>query len=266
MKVYVLDNGYLECDSNQMVAMDTCATVDDKAPVHKWIKIPVYSVLIDHPQAKILFDTGCHPDAMKGRWPKGLTSVFPHFATEDQQLVNQLKKAGFAPKDIDIIVQSHMHLDHAGNLELFTHADVYVHKADFEFGLRLVHQNPDPATHGAYVKADLEVPCKFHMVEEDFELVPGVEVITLPGHTPGVLGVMVHLDQSGTLIFPMDAVYQSGNLGPPARLSGIVYDSISFLASIEKVRKLAKKYNAQVMFSHDIDFFATMKKAPEFYE
>ncbi len=265
MKVFVLDNGYLECDSNHMVAMETCATVANKSPTHNWIKIPVYAVLIDHPEAKILFDTGCPANAMKGYWPEYLTSLFPYFHSEDQRFEKQLQKAGVTAKDIDIVVLSHMHLDHAGNLGLFTHADVYVHRDDFTFGLRSTHTNPDRITHGAYIREDLQVPCKFKLVEDDFELLPGLDVVTLPGHTPGVLGIVVKLDQSGTLIFPADAIYQCANFGPPARLSGIVYDSVAFLSSIEKARKLVKKHNAQLMYSHEMDFFNTMKKAPEFY-
>ncbi len=266
MKVYILSNGYLECDSNQMIAMSTVGTADDHTPRHQWIKIPVYQVLVDHPAGKILFDTGCHPEAMNGRWPEGLWKAFPYTYTPEERLENQLKKIGFTPKDIGTVVQSHMHLDHAGNLGLFTHAKVYVHRKDLEYGLLLTHQNPNPATHGAYVKADLEVPCHFIPVDEDLELLSGVRLITLPGHTPGVLGLVVSLKNQGTLIFPADAIYQSGNYGPPPRLSGIVYDNMAFLASIEKVRKLAQRENARVIFSHDIDFFRTLKLAPEYYD
>ena len=52
MKVYVLDNGWLECDANWMVAFSSLATLQDKGCTHKWIKIPVYAVLIDHPEGK----------------------------------------------------------------------------------------------------------------------------------------------------------------------------------------------------------------------
>ncbi|MBC7344041.1 MAG: N-acyl homoserine lactonase family protein [Clostridia bacterium] len=266
MKVYILNNGYLECDLNQLVANGTIGTVDDKTPAHKWIKAPVYVVLVDHPQAKVLYDTGCHPDAMKGYWPEALWKAFPYYGQAEHRLENQLKKVGLVPKDIDIVVQSHMHLDHAGNLSLFTHADVYVHKEDFAMGLISTHSNPDPSTHGAYIKADIEVPCRFKTITEDTELLPGIELISLPGHTPGVLGMVVKLKNSGMLIFPSDAIYRRENYGPPGRFSGIVYDSISFMKSIEKVRALATKGKGQVMFSHDWDFFQTMKLAPEYYD
>ena len=65
MKLYILDNGFLECDQNWMVAMSVLVTKDNTNPRINWIKIPVFAVLIDHPDGKILYDTGCHPDAMK---------------------------------------------------------------------------------------------------------------------------------------------------------------------------------------------------------
>ncbi len=267
MKVYILDNGYLECDSNWMVAMSSIGTVDNPNAPAKWIQIPVYCVLIDHPQGWVLYDTGCHPDAMKGYWPKGLCTVFPYYYSEDQLLVNQLAKVGVKPEDIKTVVISHLHLDHAGNLHLFPHADVYVDKLDFQNALLMTHANPDPATHGPYIKEDVvKNPISFKIITEDMELVPGIRLIQLPGHVPGQLGMVIKLDKEGTLIFPMDALYQATNYGPPVVLSGIIADSVSFVNSIEKVRKIAKQENAKVMFSHDMEFYKTMKLAPAFYE
>lgn len=266
-KVYILDNGWLECDPNWMVSFSTLATLKQKECQHQWIKIPVYMVLIDHPEGRILYDLGCHPDAMNGYWPEGMVDVFPYYHQPEQTLVEQLKLLHLTPKDIPTVVLSHMHLDHAGNLHLFEHADVYVHQKDFSYGQTLVHLSSAKEKHGAYIKADLEVPVKdFHLVEEDFELVPGVEIITLPGHTPGLLGIIVHLEHEGSLIFPQDAVYTRVNYGPPAKASGIMHDSVAFFASIEKVRAYEKKYQAKVMFSHDMEFFKTIKKAPAYYE
>ena len=268
MKAYVLDNGWLECDSNWMVAMSVGGTASDPTPAVNWIKIPVYAVLVDHPDGKILYDTGCHPEAMAGYWPEGLREIFPYYFREEQAFERQLALAGATPGEIKTVVMSHMHLDHAGNLRLFPGADVYVHRRDFEYGQTLTHQSPDPAQHGAYVKADLEAPVKqYRLVEGDCELAPGVELVDLPGHTPGLLGLVLHIEKSGTVIFPQDAVYQRANYGPPAKASGIVHDSLAFFRSIEKVRALQRKHNARVMFSHDMEFFEnSIRRAPDCYE
>ncbi|MBZ9626014.1 N-acyl homoserine lactonase family protein [Clostridium sp. FP2] len=267
MKVYVLDIGWLECDKNSMVAMSVTATKSNKSPKCEWIKIPVMAILIDHPDGKILYDVGCNPKAMEGYWPEWLREAFPFYKTDEQDLQKQLALCDTKPEDIKTVILSHMHVDHAGYLDLFKHADVYVPKADYEHALTLVHLCPDSAKHGVYIKEDLEVPVKqFHLVEEDFYIADGIEIISLPGHAPGVLGIVVHLEREGTIIFPQDCIYTSENYGPPAKASGIVFDSIAFFNSIEKVRKLQKKYNAKVMYAHDMEFFKTLKHAPEYYE
>lgn len=266
MKVYILDNGWLECDENNIVAMSIIGTTENKKPTISWIRIPVFSVLIDHPDGKIIYDLGCHPDAMKGHWPNSIQKLYPYFYNENQDFQKQLALTDTKPEDIKTVVLSHMHMDHIGNMHLFKHADVYVHRKDFEQALVSVHLSMDQEKHGAYAKGDLEVPVKqYHLIENDFELTKGIDIITLPGHTPGILGLVIKLGKDGVLIFPQDAIYTARNYNPP-RSSGVVYDSLSYFKSIEKVRCLASKYNAKVMFPHDMDFFKTMKIAPEYYE
>jgi N-acyl homoserine lactone hydrolase len=252
MKVYILNNGWLECDANWMVAMSVVGTKGNPHPAAHWIKIPVYAVLIDHPEGKFLYDTGCAPTA-----PNDASSVFPYDHGEDQTLTKQLALAHTRPEEIKAVILSHTHFDHAGNIGLFKHAELYVHKWEIERA-----QPP-----GVSVKLDLEsLGKRCHRVEKDGEIARGVTLITLPGHSPGVLGLMVELKNEGTLIFPSDAIYTRANYGPPAKLSGIVYDSLSFLESIEKVRRVATKHGAKVMFPHDMEFFKTLKTAPECYD
>lgn len=65
----------------------------------------------------------------------------------------------------------------------------------------------------------------------------------------------------------MSVVGTRGHPHPTARWIKIpVYDSLSFFTSIEKVRSLAKKHDAQVMFPHDMKFFKTLKTAPRYYD
>jgi glyoxylase-like metal-dependent hydrolase (beta-lactamase superfamily II) len=148
MKLYVLDNGWLECDANWMVAMSVVGTLKDKTPQTKWIRIPVYAVLIDSPEGKVLYDTGCHPEAMAGYWPPCLRSIFPYYHNPDQLLLRQLELAGTAPEEIRTLILSHMHLDHAGNAHLFRNAEVFVHRKDYAYGKSLIKSSPDPADHG----------------------------------------------------------------------------------------------------------------------
>lgn len=266
MKLYILNTGYVESDKNNVVACSTIGTYSQPKVTNEWIQLPVMAFLIETAQGYLLYDTGSNPDAMKGYWPKNLQEIYPLHQKKEERLERQLALCGVKPEDISTVVLSHLHLDHAGNLCLFPHADVYVSKADFFQAQAQVRMNPDPLTHGGYVKRDLDVTVKqYHMVEEDFELLPGVEIINLPGHTPGLLGLVVHLE-SGVYILPQDCVYTSEIFGPPAKASGLLYDSLSYFSSIEKVRRLQKKYHANVIFAHDADFFKTLKTAPAYYE
>lgn len=265
MRIYVLDMGYMSADKNLVIANAVTADCNHQVVESQWIKVPQIAFLIETVDGYVLYDCGPHHEAMKGRWNPQIQESWPLTQSEEQRFINQLRLCGVKPEDINTVIISHMHQDHFGNIELLTHADVYVPKADFMYAQTLVHLNSDRRTHEGYVKQDLETYVKeYHLVEEDFELLPGIEVINLPGHTPGLLGIVVHTDNN-TYIMPQDACYCSELYGPPARLSGTFYDNIAFLKSIEKVRKLQKKYNANVIFSHDAEQFATLKKAPQYY-
>ena len=88
---------------------------------------------------------------------------------------------------------------------------------------------------------------------------------TCPGHTPGLLGLVVHMENS-TFILPQDAVYTSEIYGPPAKMSGLLYDSLAHFQSVQKVHDLEEKYNGKVVFAHDYEFFQTLKTAPHYYD
>ena len=265
MKLWFLNTGYLETDKNNVVGCSVIGTYSHPHIQNEWIKLPVMTFLIETEDGYILYDTGSNPEAMNGYWPQNLQEIYPLYQKKEERLENQLALCGVKPEDIKTVVISHMHLDHAGSLYLFPHADIYVPKQDYEYAQVMVHKNPNPATHGGYVKADCEAPANYIMVDHDMELAKGVEMVCLPGHTPNLLGLIVHLD-SQTIILPQDAVYTVEIYGPPAKASGFLYDSIGYFKSIEKIRKLQKKYNARVIPAHDWEFFQTLKMAPEFYE
>ncbi|MDR1835458.1 MAG: N-acyl homoserine lactonase family protein [Fusobacteriaceae bacterium] len=267
-KVYILNTGYLETDKNNVVGGWTVGTKDTPYVKNEWIKLPVMAFLIETDDGYILYDTGSNPDAMKGYWSKVLQQIYPLYQKPEEELDKQLALCGVKPEDIKTVVISHMHLDHAGNLQLFPNTTVIVPKADFYAGQAQVKLNKDPNTHGGYVKGDMDRYVGQYVLADgdvDFELVPGVEVINLPGHTPGLLGLVVHLPNQ-TMILPQDCIYSSEIYGPPARLSGLCYDSISFMKSVEKVRRLQKKYNATVIYAHDEPSFKTYKLAPAYYD
>jgi glyoxylase-like metal-dependent hydrolase (beta-lactamase superfamily II) len=252
-------------DSNYSVAFDNVGTMANPNPDHRWVTVPCYCVLIDHPtEGWILYDTGCAVDALE-TWPEGIMAATPYVKkNESDNLLYQLNLLGLEPKDINKVIFSHFHIDHAGNANLFAEtAECYVSEKEAAYAFLNIHKSTDPATYGFYQKKDVTANFKkLNYVKKDMELFPGIEAFLEPGHTPGLMGLVIHLENQ-TLIFPMDQMNNRANYeGVP---SGIVYDSLSFSSSWEKVKDLENKYDGKVIFSHDLEQFETLKKNPEYY-
>ena len=70
-RMFIIPGGMIECDLANMVAMPALADADNRETVSRWVKSPVYYVLIENEEGPVLFDTGCHPKAMTDRWDMG---------------------------------------------------------------------------------------------------------------------------------------------------------------------------------------------------
>ena len=267
----ILPHGHIENDLAWNIAVPFPASIDNKNPGTEWAIVPSFSVLIKHSDlGYVLYDTGSCPGDEKGRLPEYAQKHFPLFASRDEFLDKRLECLGLSPSDISAVIVSHMHWDHCGGLGFFKNtkagACVYVHKEDFAYGLLATHQSPEVFAGGGYFRQNFEFEgLTYNLIEEDEALADGLQIITLEGHTPGILGLVVHLE-SGVFIFPSDAVYMARNYGPPEVIPGIIYDTMGFRRSAAKLRKLQKKYNASLIFPHDPQQFDTLQCCPYFYE
>ncbi|WAH44598.1 N-acyl homoserine lactonase family protein [Alicyclobacillus fastidiosus] len=274
MKLYVLDNGTMKMDKNLMIASSVIASSTEPNKPNEHIEFPVYTVLIDHPEGKILFDTACNPNGMgkNGRWIEATQNLFPYLASEECYLPNRLEQMRVRPEDIRYVVASHLHLDHAGCLEIFTNAQIIVHENELSGALRTYANN---AQEGAYIWADIDAWLKNNLHwktirphEDNLQLVDGIKILNFgSGHAWGMLGLHVQLPGEGGIILASDAVYSAANYGPPVRIPGIIYDSLGFTNTVERIQRLARETNSQVWFGHDAAQFASLRKSTEgFYE
>lgn len=271
-KLYVMDNGRMRMDKNWMIAMHNPATIYEPNKPAEFVEFPIYTVLIDHPEAKILFDTACNPNSMgpQGRWGEMTQQMFPWTASEECYLHNRLEQLKVRPEDIDYVVASHLHLDHAGCLEMFTNATIIVHEDEFNGTLQSYARNQKE---GAYVWADIDAWIKNNLQwrtikprEDNLELVPGIRVLNFgSGHAWGMLGLHVEMPETGGIILASDAIYTAESYGPPIKPPGIIYDSLGYASTVEKIRRLAKETNSQVWFGHDGEQFKRFRKSTEGY-
>ena len=270
VKFTILNHGYVEGDLAQNVALPRPGSRHDKTPRAIWTKFPLYSVLIQHEDTGwVLYDTGYNPADNEGRLPESFLDYFPLFATKEDYLESRLKSLGLTADDIDLVIVSHTHWDHMGGVELFGNTragkNIITSGLDYSLGITNSHRTTNPID-GGYIKWNYHYEgLDFNFIDEDYKINDEIELITLVGHTPMVLGLMLHLE-SGTYIFPSDACGLRQNYGPPSRPPGFLYDSLGFVATIKKLNELVEKYDATIFFSHDMEQFETFKLAPEFYE
>lgn len=76
------------------------------------------------------------------------------------------------------------------------------------------------------------------------------------------MSLRVDLPESGTKIFTSDAVYPGASWGPPAVGAGIVWDSVGWLESVEKLRRIQQETGAEMIFGHDAEQRKGLRLAP----
>lgn len=261
MKVHILDLGHIDSDTNALVALQVRASLNNQQPVLQYKPFPVWAAYIETSEAKIVFDTGITP-AYAETASAGAKENVPYYHTPEQTIEHQLGLCGVKPEEIDYVIMSHMHWDHAGNIGLFKNAKVIVQRDEMVYTLMTTHT---VNAFGTYFRRDCDVDADWMLIEGDYQLTKDVKILRAPGHAEGLQCLQLTLD-SGTMLFTSDACYTSLNWGPPVRPAGALHDSKAYFASIAKLKKIAEETKATVIYGHDIEQFNTLKKAPEFYD
>lgn len=225
------------------------------------IPVPGYVVQTDD-GANILIDSGFPADAIENpqRYapPKMLVEM-----REEDYVVNRLNSIGLRPADIDVLICTHFDPDHAGNHDLFSRAELVVQRTAYECALSSNHKR-FTSIRRHWNHSSL----RYRFVEGDAELVPGVELVETSGHVPGHQSVLIRLSETGTVILAIDAIPHSSMLeADTRRILSLDMDEAGTRAGTRKLVELAKRERAAlIVHGHDARQWATLKRAPEFYE
>lgn len=270
-RLYVLPFGFIENDVALNILLHNQATIDEPNKPAKWHRVPSIGLLIFSPKLGwVLVDTGSHPDAMKGYWPEEARKSIPLVRTDEDMLDFRLSQLGLSPQDIDLLVLTHLHLDHAGNLSLFSGTKagqkVIVHQAEIKQALYDTFLAECNLVNG-YLRSDFTglEGINFDPIDDSVKLSDDLELIWLPGHSAGMLGVLVSLENEGVILYTSDAVNSSENLGPPIKLSAVFYDSLAMKKSIRKILWLQRQHDAKLIFGHDLNQFNQLRLSPDAY-
>ncbi len=163
------------------------------------INVSLYSWYIEGTKEKILIDSVS---------PASFLTQHGFMSNDVMPITEQLKeKLGLSPDDIDIVIYTHLHLDHIGNARFFKKASHIVQKAELEFAL-----SPYPFFAGLY-PADTIKSINFHTIEGEQEITEGIRVVPTPGHSPGGQSILINT-RRGKLAIPGFCCIEE-NFNPP---------------------------------------------------
>jgi len=232
----------------------------DELSANERVLAPVWSALLRTAEGNILFDTGLHPvhvanpHATFGKPAPDREQVALRIVMErDDAIVARLAAMGVRPDDVSIVVNSHLHFDHAGNNGAFPRA-TFVVQAD-----HLAFAKGKPNFPGVY----WDIPELTYMpVSGRVRVATGLEVVPTPGHAPGHQSLVVDLPETGRVVLCGDAAFTRENL---ERGEIRAPDEPAAKDSLALIRSLVKDDLDRVFTSHDAASWPRWRRAPETY-
>lgn len=198
---------------------------------------PIIMYLIKGKDKLILVDTGPSDEAWAARYHHGMRQP------EEMKPVQALAAVGVRPEDIDIVVNTHLHWDHSFNNHLFAKSKIYVQKKEMQYAI-----SPLPPHWVFYESHQLGMKAKWldsidriTAVDGDVELLPGITLALLPGHTPGMQGVLVRTEKGqGLIASDCCGLFENWTGGGIHKHipSGIHYSLPEYYQTFEKMEKL----------------------------
>ena len=253
-EVTLVDRGRVRADAGYVLDGHTMASAADPNPDHERLDFVVWCAVVEADGRTFLWDTGPRPDAADS-WPAPLYGAFEAYDAADRSLESDLAVAGYDIDGIDAVVASHLHLDHAGELDAFagTGTPVYVHEEELKYAFYSAKTDQGSI---AYLASDFDGDLNWSVVHRHrHTLADGFELLHLPGHTPGVLGARIGTPQ-GTLLVAGDEAYVEANFTEGVPLGpGLLWSDPDWRESRETLLELRRRHDADVLFGHDLDRF-----------
>jgi N-acyl homoserine lactone hydrolase len=253
MKMHILSGGRLRLSKS---------TYDSNAAREEMLDVPVSCVLLRHAQGNVLFDTGCHPAAPENpeaHWG-WLTKVITPIMPPGDNVITALTEIGRRCDDIDVVVCSHLHVDHCGCNTFFKRATCVMHAKELEAA-----RAPDAEKVGYFASEwERSEPPDAINGERDLFGDGRIVLIPLPGHTPGTTGALATLEKSGTFLLASDTVSLRSTLD-----TGIIprntWNADALVKSLAEVRRIEAR-GATVLCGHDEAQWLRLRKGADAYE
>ena len=236
------------------------------------VGVASFSDTLEHPDLKLQLTYSCYVVRHGDRvlvWDTG-NPLDGSPRAPKSSLVDQLARVGIKPEAVEFVGISHHHGDHTGQLASFPGATLLVGQGDWDD----VRAADAPAGMDAKAYAARRAPFapwttgggKVEPLKGDRRDLFGdgtVQLISLPGHTPGHHGLLVKLEKTGYVLLTGDVTHFHENY----RSDGVPTwntNRADSLASLDRFKKIAKNLKATVIIQHDPRDVAKLPVFPEF--
>lgn len=251
LEFLVLNDGTLRLDGGAMFGVVPKPMWEKKCPADERnrIVLAMNCLLIRAGRKNILVESGAGD-----KWDAKRRDIYCFEGSP--RLPQQLEQHGVKPSDVDLVINTHLHFDHCGwNTQLnggkprptFPNAKYIVQRRDLEHA-----KNPTERDRASFI-LDNYVPVEeanqWELLDGEKEIVPGVTVFPVPGHTHAMQ--CVKLEGGGkTAIFLADLVPSTAHL-PLAWIMGFDLFPLTTLENRKKILPQVARHEWLALFAHD---------------
>jgi glyoxylase-like metal-dependent hydrolase (beta-lactamase superfamily II) len=193
--------------------------------------IPSYIYLLQNDNLNILVDTSFSNQ-------QDVTEKMGIYCKREKSISGLLNDFDTSIEEINMVILTHLHWDHAGNFDLFPNAVVFCQEEEYQWMCRT--RTWEIGYPDWFAERLLKSPDRFRFLDGDYDAAPGLYIWKFGGHTPG--SQMVGFETgNGMGIIPGDNVMSYENVEQNIPI-GLMCDIRMCMASIEKIQKDAEMY------------------------
>jgi glyoxylase-like metal-dependent hydrolase (beta-lactamase superfamily II) len=253
--VRIFSDGVFRLDGGAMFGIVPKVLWEKQKPADERnrITMDMNSLLIRDADHVVLVETGAGP--------KLTAKQKEIFGIDDPpRLLDELRALGVRPEHVTLVVNTHLHFDHAGGntyrdgdriVATFPRASYVFQRFEWHDALAA-----NERTRGSYLSDDfapLEAAGRLELIDESVEIIPGVRLDRVQGHTRGTQTVRVS-DRGQTLFFSSDFMPDRHHL-PLPWIPAFDLFPLDTLAVKKTILPRAVDENWIVAFTHDVPRF-----------
>ena len=252
IRVDVLNDGFFRTDGGAMFGVVPKVMWERKLPPddRNRVVMAIRCLLLRVDGRVILVDTGIG-DKLRQR------DIELFGVDRKIGLLGELAALGVAPDDIDVVVDTHLHFDHAGGntildaglaVPAFPKAEYWIQRGEW-----LDATHPSERTRSTYIPENfepIERSGQLRLFDGAATIAPGISWLMTPGHTPHHTCVLIELAEQ-SILFTVDVCPFAAHLERIAWVPGVDLEPLVAMETKRRVIADALRHNRLVVFDHD---------------